>query len=311
MLNLAPYLRSGLTQPETSPNPVGTRPNSVAPYPFGARGPNTAGAKTIGEGITIMGVVNLSLLSRYRESIAISPEAAVKRARRLHLEGADLVDIGCESTSINTPAVAAAEQAATLMPIVRELNQYGVPVSIETYHPSVAEQCLAEGAAVINITKIPENDDLYRVIADHDATAIICFYAGQNPRDVSDLAAQTDPLLGVSEFFETQIARAAQVGLEKLVLDPGAGFTYRDLPDGPVRVKHQLDVIMQSARLISLSRPICNALPHAFTFFGEELRTGEGLFAVLAAIGGTSLFRTHEVRQIAAIVQCLQLVSDA
>ena len=297
MLDLEPYLASGK-------NPLSTGGRDLLRYPISDTG------KSIGDGITIMGVVNLSTLSRYRESIAISPDAAISRARRLVLEGADLVDIGCESTSINTPAVAAAEQAQTLVPIVQALTDYGVPVSIETYYPSVADQCLAAGAAVINITAIPDSDELYEVIADHDATGIICFYAGQNPRDISDLSASPDPLAGVAEFFEAQIARAAAVGLEQLVLDPGAGFTYRDLPDGAVRVRHQLEVIMQSARLNALGRPICNALPHAFTFFGEELRSGEGLFAVLAAIGGTSLFRTHEVRQIEAIVQCLKLVAD-
>ncbi|MCH9816669.1 MAG: dihydropteroate synthase [Actinomycetia bacterium] len=297
MLDLAPYLDSGLS-------PLTASREGLRRYPIG----NTD--KSIGDGITIMGVVNLSTLSRYRESIAISPEAAINRARRLVLEGADLVDIGCESTSINTPAVAAKEQAETLVPIVAALTESGVPVSIETYHPSVAEKCLAVGAAVINITAIPDSNDLYRVIAEHDATGIICFYGGDNPRDISSRPAHSDPLHGVATFFETQIDRAASVGLEQLVLDPGAGFTYRDLPDGPVRVRHQLQVIMQSARLNALGRPICNALPHAFTFFGEELRSGEGLFAVLAAIGGTSLFRTHEVRQIEAIVQCLALVAQ-
>lgn len=265
-----------------------------------------AGA-AIGSAPHIMGVVNRSPGSWYRESVALSTAAAIERGRRLQLEGATLVDVGAESTLSHTPAVAAAEQAEILVPVIEGLVAHGVPVSVETYHPATAAACLAAGASVLNITATAEAPELYGIAADHGAAAIVCYYAGgANPRDDVRLAPVDDPLHGVLPFFEAELERAAAAGLQDVILDPGAGFYYADLADGAHRVGHQMRLMLASGRLRELGRPVCNALPHAFEFFGEEVRTAEGFFGVLAAIGGTSLFRTHEVRQLRAVLDCLQ-----
>jgi dihydropteroate synthase len=272
---------------------------------------DVAGAR-IGDRPQLMGVVNRSPGSWYRESVALSTRAAVERGRRLHLEGAALVDVGAESTLSHTPEVAAEQQTQILLPVVSGLVGHGVPVSVETYHPTTAAACLAAGAAVLNVTATKEAEELYGLAADHGAAAIICYYAGgANPRDDVRLAPGEDPLAGVLEFFEAELARAAAAGLRDVILDPGAGFYYADLADGAARVRHQMRLMLASGRLRELGHPVCNALPHGFEFFGEEVRTAEGFFGVLAAIGGTSLFRTHEVRQLRAVLDCLTLGADA
>jgi dihydropteroate synthase len=108
-------------------------------------------------------------------------------------------------------------------------------------------------------------------------------------------------------FFERELQRARDAGVRRIIVDPGAGFYYSDLTDGAARVRHQMRLMLASGRLREFGYPVCNALPHAFEYFGEEVRTAEGFFGVLAAIGGTSLFRTHEVRQLHAVLQCLAL----
>lgn len=272
----------------------------VATYPLPT-------GEVIGAGPVLMGVVNRSPGSWYRESVVLSTEAAITRGRRLALEGAALVDVGAESTLSHTPQVAAARQTEVLLPIVTGLVEHGVPVSVETYHPSTAEAVLAAGAAVLNITATEQADELYSVAGAADATTIICFYAGDNPREDATLAPTSDPLHGVLEFFERELARATAAGVNKIILDPGAGFYYADLVDGAARVRHQMRLMLASGRLREFGYPVCNALPHAFEFFGEEVRSAEGFFGVLAAIGGTSLFRTHEVRQLRGVVDCLAL----
>jgi hypothetical protein len=77
------------------------------------------------------------------------------------------------------------------------------------------------------------------------------------------------------------------------------------LQDSSVRVRHQMSVFLNSFRLRTLGFPICHALPHAFEFFGEEVRSAEGFFAVLAAIGQASLFRTHELPRVKAVLDTL------
>ncbi len=265
------------------------------------------GEFAIGAGPMIMGVVNRSPGSWYRESVALSTEAAIQRGRRMVLEGAGLVDVGAESTLAHTPGVAAAAQTEILLPVVEGLVGHGVCVSVETYYPETAQACLAAGARLLNVTATQHAQDLYAVVAEQDAVLLLAYYAGSNPRDDVARAATDDPLYGVMEFFERELARATAAGVRQIVLDPGAGFYYRDLTDGASRVRHQMRLMLASGRLREFGYPVANALPHAFEFFGEEVRSAEAFFGVLAAIGGTSLFRTHEVRRLAAVLQCLAL----
>jgi dihydropteroate synthase len=89
------------------------------------------------------------------------------------------------------------------------------------------------------------------------------------------------------------------------VIDPGLGFYYANLVDPAVRVRHQAAVLAQCFRLRSLGVPVCNALPHAFDLFEDEFRKAEGFFAVLARLGGTDLFRTHEVAHVRAVLAAM------
>jgi dihydropteroate synthase len=110
----------------------------------------------------------------------------------------------------------------------------------------------------------------------------------------------------MKEYFSRQIDLAAKCGLERILIDPGLGFYYRNLQDSAVRVRHQMTVFLNSFRLRTLGFPVCHALPHAFEHFGEEVRSAEPFFAVLAALGKTDLYRTHEVSRVRAVLETLK-----
>jgi dihydropteroate synthase len=110
----------------------------------------------------------------------------------------------------------------------------------------------------------------------------------------------------MQDYFLRQTELAAKAGLERILIDPGLGFYYRNLQDGSVRVRHQMMTFLQTFRLRAMGFPVCHALPHAFEFFGEEVRCAEPFFAVLAALGKTDLFRTHEVPRIKAVLETLR-----
>ena len=111
----------------------------------------------------------------------------------------------------------------------------------------------------------------------------------------------------MQEYFSRQIEQATRCGVERVFVDPGLGFYYRNLQDNAVRVRHQMTVFLNTFRLRTLGFPICHALPHAFEFFGEEVRSAEPFFAVLAAFGKTDLFRTHEVPRIKAVLETMKV----
>jgi len=254
----------------------------------------------------IMGVVNLSPDSWYRESVCLTTEAAVRRGKVLVAQGADIVDVGAESTLAHAARLDDATQNSKLLPVIKELRAANILASVETYSPAVTRACLEAGANILNLTGTDYGDELFRMVAAHDAAIIICYVQGRNVREVGDFDFGRDPIAMMSECFARQIEIAQRNGAEKIVLDPGLGFYYRNLQDSAVRVRHQMNVFLNTFRLRTLGFPICHALPHAFEFFRDEVRCAEPFFAVLAALGKTDLFRTHEVPRIKAVLETLK-----
>jgi dihydropteroate synthase len=109
------------------------------------------------------------------------------------------------------------------------------------------------------------------------------------------------------DHFARRIEMALKQGVKKIFIDPGLGFYYRNLQDSAVRVRHQMTVFLNTFRLRALGFPICHALPHAFEYFGDEVRCAEPFFAVLAALGKTDLFRSHEVPRVKAVLDTLRI----
>src|SRR5437016_2292343 len=131
----------------------------------------------------IMGVINLSPDSWYRESVCLTVESAVRRGRVLKEQGAAMVDLGAESTLASAARLDEAAQNSKLLPVIRGLREAGILVSIETYEPAVAQACLEAGANVLNLTGTARTDDLFRMVAAHDAAVIICYVQGKNVRE--------------------------------------------------------------------------------------------------------------------------------
>ena len=254
----------------------------------------------------IMGVVNLSADSWYRESVCLSADSAIQRGKVLAAQGAQIIDVGAESTLAHAERVGNAAQKSKLIPVIKALRKEKILVSVETYSPAVTRASLAAGANILNLTGTAGSKEIFKLVADHDAAVIICYVAGKNVREVGDFDLSADPIPMLREFFVRQIELAQKCGVEKIFLDPGLGFYYRNLQDSAVRVRHQMNVFLNTFRLRKLGFPICHALPHAFEFFGEEVRCAEPFFAVLAALGKTDLFRTHEVPRIKAVLDTLK-----
>jgi dihydropteroate synthase len=253
----------------------------------------------------IMGVVNLSPDSWYRESVCLTAEAAVRRGRILSAQGADIVDLGAESTLAHAARVDDAAQISKLIPVIKALRQAGILVSAETYSTAVTRACLEAGANILNLTGTDGGDDLFRLVAAHDAAVILCYVQGKNVREAGAFDFSADPIERMREYFARQIEIARRHGVGKIFLDPGLGFYYRNLQDSAVRVRHQMTVFLNTFRLRTLGFPVCHALPHAFECFRDEVRCAEPFFAVLAALGRTDLFRTHEVPRIRAVLDTM------
>ena len=255
----------------------------------------------------IMGVVNLSPDSWYRESVCLSAAAAVERSKVLHAQGAQIIDVGAESTLAHAERVDAVAQTSKLLPVIRDLRTANILVSVETYTLAVAQMCLEAGANILNLTGTVANREFYQLVAEHNAGVIVCYVQGPNVREVAGFDFSVDPISKMRDYFSRQIELATDAGVTRILIDPGMGFYYRNLQDSAVRVRHQMNIFLNTFRLRTLGFPICHALPHAFEFFREEVRCAEPFFAVLAALGRTDLFRTHEVPRTRAVLDTLRV----
>jgi dihydropteroate synthase len=257
----------------------------------------------------VMGCVNLSRDSTYRESIATSAESAIRKGRVQAAQGADFVDIGAESSTAKASRVGPAEQADALEPVVRQLSSEGILVSVETYEPAVARAGLEAGAKIVNLTGASQEPEIFDLVAAHNATLVLCYVTGENVREVTDAVLDDDPFPALLSHFGERVERARSHGVDRILIDPGMGFYYGNLVDPEARVRHQTAVLLQTIRLRVLGLPIGHALPHAFDLFEDQFRSAEGLFAVLAHLGGAGVFRTHEVPQVVAVLDALRVLS--
>lgn len=249
----------------------------------------------------VMGVINFSRGSWYRESVCHNLNMAKNRAKVLHAQGAHIIDVGAESTLSYTEKVDGESQLNQILPLLTFCNDHGIPVSVESYNEHVIRTCLQNNAEMINLTGNNTNEAIYEMIGDTKKSVVVCFVDGPDVRSVNNLSILNNPWDYLLPYFEKRIALAQKYHIDKIFLDPGMGFYYKNLEDSQKRISFQIQTILNAVKLRSLGFPVCNALPHAFEYFGDEVRTAESFFAVLAHLGKTSLLRTHEVAKITAV----------
>ncbi|HTG44354.1 MAG TPA: dihydropteroate synthase, partial [Verrucomicrobiae bacterium] len=204
-----------------------------------------------------------------------------------------------------------ASQLAGLRPVIEQLSASNILVSVETYSAAVSAGALACGAKILNLTGTRQAETIYGLAAEREAAVIICYVEAEDVRSAGDFELSADPIPKMERYFTQQLNLATRSGVTRIFLDPGLGFYYRNLQDSAVRLRHQITTFLNTFRLRKLGFPICHALPHAFEYFGEEVRTAEAVFAVLASIGRTDLFRTHEVGKVKAVLDLLAVIDPS
>lgn len=255
----------------------------------------------------VMGVVNLSRDSTYRESVSTTTATAVRRGQVLAAQGAHLIDLGAESSNVTKSRVDADEQTRSLVPVIEALAADGIAVSVESYAPATVRAALAAGARVINLTGSADDGAMFDLAAEHDATVVLCHVNGQHARDLDSVASSDvvgDPFPQMLDQFDRRVASAREHGVREIVLDPGVGFSFA-MDDHVRRARHQTMVLLNSFRLRRLGLPICHSVPHAFDLFEDQFRIAESFFTVLAHLGGTGMYRSHEVPQMVAVLNAL------
>jgi dihydropteroate synthase len=248
----------------------------------------------------VMGVLNVTPDSFSDGGRFLDPAAAIDQARRLAAEGADILDVGGESTRPYGGAVAVPieEEIRRLAPVLPTAAGLGIPVSIDTMKAEVAAWALGCGAAIVNdVWGLQRDHDLARVVAERAVPVII-----MHNRDTADPAI--DIMADIAAFFTRSLEIAARAGIARLniVLDPGIGFG--KTPEQSLTALARLHELKSFGLplLVGASRKrfIDKVSPAA-----PDQRLGGSIAAhLLAVAGGAAIIRTHDV---AATVQALRV----
>lgn len=276
--------------------------------PLPNRAPLHLGTRTL-----VMGILNVTPDSFADGGLHFDVERAVEAGLRMAQDGADIIDVGGESTRPGAGALPEAEELRRVIPVIAGLaSRVDVPISIDTYKSSVGRAAVAAGAAIINdISGLLYDPLLGRVAADTGAALVLMHTRGRSS-GMYDLATYDDTAAEVARELHGAISRATAAGVpfESIVLDPGLGFAKK--------AEHSVAVLAQLGTVASLSRPVLSG-PSRKSFLEAALgerspharEWGTAAAVTASVLLGAHIVRVHGVREMIDVVRVADLIRDA
>ena len=264
----------------------------------------------------VMGIVNVTPDSFSDGGQHATTVAALHHCEQLLKEGADILDIGGESTRPGSPPVSLEEELARVVPLVREAVRLGVPVSVDTYKPEVMQAVLDLGADIINDIAALTHSGAAGVVARHPSCGVCLMHMHRDPQTMQAAPMEGDVLPPVRAFLARAAARLTVLGVdhERIVVDPGVGF-------GKTVVQN-FSLLARQGELLSLGYPLLvgwsrkSSLGAVLAAQGEAPPPAERVAAsvaaaLLAAERGAAIVRVHDVRATVQALRVLRAVNEA
>jgi len=257
----------------------------------------------------IMGVLNITPDSFADGGRFNDLETAVAHGKKMASDGADLIDIGGESTRPGSTPISEKEEIARILPVVKRLlDEVSIPLSIDTYKPQVAAACLKAGAHLINDITGMTSPEMRKLIAQYEVPVVIMHMKG-SPKTMQQNPFYRDVLEEISSFFYHQIATVHNEEIQQIIIDPGIGFGKT--------IEHNLKILKYLEVFKVHGCPILVG-PSRKSFIGEitDLSVKERLDGTLAAVtaavlNGANILRVHDVKECKQAVQVADAIRDA
>ncbi len=246
-----------------------------------------------------MGVLNVTPDSFSDGGRYVDLEAAVAQAERIEAEGADILDLGGESSHPGSSPVSADEELRRVLPVLRAVvNRVTIPISVDTTKADVARQCLDLGACIINdISALRHDSGMARVVADAEAGVVLMHMQGE-PLSMQQQPHYTDVVREIGDFLKSrlQFAVAAGIAVERIAIDPGIGFGKG--------IEHNLEILHKLSVFHELRRPVVVG-PSRKGFLGalmhrevSDREWGTAAAVAAAVLQGAHVLRVHAVAQM-------------
>lgn len=256
------------------------------------------GTIALGRRTLVMGIINVTPDSFYDGGRRLDSDRAIADGLGLIEGGADIIDVGGESTRPGARAVSAEEERERVVPVIRGLRKVAkIPISIDTYKARVAREALDEGADIINDISALRFDAEMVALAAAEKVPVVLMHMLGTPRTMQIEPRYDDVLREVIDFLAERIQFAAQSGIERqnIIVDPGIGFGKT--------LDHNLTLLRGLPAFAALGQPLLVGASRK-AFIGRILGTepdqrleGSLAAAVAAAIGGADMVRVHDVRE--------------
>jgi dihydropteroate synthase len=246
----------------------------------------------------LMGVVNVTPDSFSDGGLYLDPEAAIAHGRELVAAGAEILDVGGESTRPGAEVVGEAEELQRVVPVVEGLSDAGCRISVDTSKARVAEAALGAGAEIVNdVTALRGDPAMASVCAERGATVVLMHMLGE-PRTMQDDPRYGDVVAEVKAFLAERLEFAVAAGIaeERVWLDPGIGFGKT--------AAHNMELLRRLGELRDLGRPlVIGASRKSFIGRVDGSAAGERLggtiaSSVLAVAEGAAVLRVHDVAEM-------------
>jgi dihydropteroate synthase len=260
-----------------------------------------------------MGILNITPDS-FAEARSLTPTAAVALALRMEGDGADIIDIGGESTRPGAEPIGAGEEAARVLPIIESLQgRLRIPISIDTYKSSVAASALGSGAVIVNdVSGLLYDAEMAGVVASRGAAVVLMHTRGR-PKTMYNEATYRDLVSEVTLELRDRVARATAAGVpvERILVDPGLGFAKQP--------EHSYGVLARLPEIsAALDRPILVG-PSRKSYLREAAggraapdRDWATAAAVTSAVlSGAHIIRVHAVAEMAQVVRAAEAIRRA
>lgn len=246
----------------------------------------------------VMGVLNVTPDSFYDGGRRLDPEKAIADGVELAAAGADIIDIGGESTRPGAEAVSEEQELDRVLPVIRGLRQaLGTPISIDTYKSRVARLAVSEGADIVNDISALRFDPAMAAWVAEEKVPVILMHMQGTPRTMQVKPRYDDVVSEVADFLATQVRYALGRGIEpeKIVIDPGIGFGKT--------LEHNLSLLKALPELSVLGQPLLVGASRK-AFIGKILNVtpderleGSLAVAVAAVLAGANIIRAHDVKE--------------
>jgi dihydropteroate synthase len=260
----------------------------------------------LGKRTLMMGVINVTPDSFFGGSRYPTPQAAVAASLQLIAEGADIIDVGGESTRPGHTPVSTDEELGRALPVVIALaRETAAPISIDTYKTAVAERALKAGAHIVNdVWGLSRDPAMAKVVAAYDAAIIIMHNREQ-------IDASLDIIEELKSFFARALDRAAQAGIphNRIVLDPGIGFG-KTLDQNLALLAH-LDELVRLGFPVLLGVSRKSFIGKLFKSEAEERLPGTIAANIAGVLAGVAIIRVHDVAAHAQALKIAEAIRGA